>query len=232
MDNSRGAGRNPRIPPGARGGPPPLHGPGGAPTLRSPHSDVGRGISQQDLVERFGAQRLDNGVPNKVARPDVGTRGSTVNLRANLFELKFPKDIVMFDYVISISPYVPTTEVDLRRQIVNSFVESRELSPYVQGIAHDGTQRLIAKGELRNLSVTVRPENGGEYVVTLNGPKPKLEGGEEEDEPAGPFEPKRLNSKDLVRCTHCYFILPARVLTFNHLASSVARILATTHSLS
>lgn len=35
----------------------------------------------------------------------------------------------MFDYVISINPYAPTTEVDLRRQIVNSFVKSRELSP-------------------------------------------------------------------------------------------------------
>lgn len=81
--------------------------------LRSPHSDVGCGNSQQDLIEHFGAQRLDNGVPNKVSCPDVGTCGSTVNLRANLFEVKFPKDIVMFDYVISINPYVPTTKVDL-----------------------------------------------------------------------------------------------------------------------
>lgn len=43
--------------------------------------------------------------------PDVGT----FNLRANLFELKFLKDVVLFDYVISINLYVPTTEVELHR---------------------------------------------------------------------------------------------------------------------
>lgn len=80
------------------------------------------------------------------------------------------------------------------------------------------------KGELRNLAVVAGPENGGKCAITLNGPKPKLEDGEEEDESAGLFEPRRLNSKDLVRCTHYYFILVphAHFLTFNYFASFAA----------
>lgn len=83
--------------------------------------------------------------------------------------------IPMYDYVISSNPHVPTTEVNLRRQIISLLVE------------------------LRELSVAIGPYKGGEHGITLNRPKPKLEGGEEEEEPAGPFEPRRLNSKDLVR---------------------------------
>lgn len=203
MDNSRGAGRNPRMPSGAREGPPPLHGPGGAPTLHSPRSDVGRGNSDQELVSRFQAQNLGT---NKTTRPGVGTRGNPVNLRANLFEIRFPKDIVLYDYVISIQPYVPAEE-ELRRRIVDMFIESKELAPYAQGIAHDGTLRLIAKGQLRNVSVTVRPETGGKtYVVTLNGPTPKsTDGTTHSSKPKGPLEPRKLESKDLARCVYCHF---------------------------
>lgn len=50
------------------------------------------------------------------------------------------------------------------------------------------------------------------------------------DKPEGSVEPRRLKSEVLVMCSHCCFTPPAQFLTFNHLASSVARILATSRS--
>lgn len=76
---------------------PPLHGPGGGLTLGSPRSDVGRGTSDQELVSRFQAQNLE---ANKTTRPGVGTHGNLVNILANLFKIRFPKGIVLYDYVI------------------------------------------------------------------------------------------------------------------------------------
>lgn len=135
-----------------------LHASGGAPTFRIPRSDVGRGTTDQELVSRFQAQSLGN----KTTHPSVGTRGNSVSLCANLFEIRFPKGIVLYDYA--------PAEKELRHRIVDLSLESKELAPYAQGIAHDGTLRLIAMGQLKNVSATVRPEMGGNtHAVTLNG---------------------------------------------------------------
>ena len=98
------------------------------------------------LVSRF--KNLSASVPDRVIRPGFGKRGTAVTLRANFFALKYPKNCVLYDYPVEITPPTEDKEKRLWRRLFDLFESSREVAPYLQGIAHDRVQRLIAKQAL------------------------------------------------------------------------------------
>ncbi|KAL5492905.1 hypothetical protein ACEPAI_4353 [Sanghuangporus weigelae] len=187
MSQHSGNGHGYGMPPLARSGAPSLRTSSGGVEIYNPRGQASAqptvsSSDLSDLVSRL--QKLSTSDDDKVKRPGFGKRGSSIALRANLFQLDYPKDVVLCDYKIRIEPNIPKEAVDLRRHVVAEFARSQELSQFVQGIAHDGVGRLIAKLPLpKNFQVTVTvPAPSSEelgarshdipYFVTLVGPKP------------------------------------------------------------
>ncbi|KAH8109404.1 hypothetical protein DFH11DRAFT_1548366 [Phellopilus nigrolimitatus] len=63
---------------------------------------------QNALIASF--KSLSTSVPDRVVRPGFGKRGAAITLRANFFALKYPKNVVLYDYAIEIKPAVKTEE--------------------------------------------------------------------------------------------------------------------------
>lgn len=89
--------------------------------------------------------------------------------------------MILYDYTVKIQPALGTEDGDLRKHIVTLFGNSKELGPFLQGIALDGAGRLVAKKPMpENFSVKiVTRANGGNttrageimYMVGLAGPR-------------------------------------------------------------
>ena len=99
-----------------------------------------------------------------------------------MFQLNYPEDVVLYDYVIKIQPAISKGNDDLRRHIVTLLEKSKEAAQFVEGIAHYGTYRLVAKLPMpRNFRVKVpvrenaRGDGGSPvdatYTVSLVGPE-------------------------------------------------------------
>ncbi|EJD00490.1 Piwi-domain-containing protein [Fomitiporia mediterranea MF3/22] len=201
MDNTRGRGRGRGMPrgSGSRGGPGSRssssfafargsgrgRGRGKAPVqVFAPDVPVQLDTRLDDreltaLVSQF--KRLSTTTPGRVLRPGFGKRGAAITLRANFFALKYPKDCVLYDYPIEVTPPVKKEEKRLRKRLFDLFESSQEVAPHLGYIAHDGMQRLIAKIPLPvAFSVSIafyeegraRPHPGGKtYVIKLGEPK-------------------------------------------------------------
>ena len=92
-----------------------------------------------------------------LVRPGFGSAGTPIKLRSNLFNLNYPQDVVLYDYSINISPKIAEGNDDLRKHIISLFEKRLKSSEFYDGIAHDGTRRLIAKLPLpRGFIVEVR----------------------------------------------------------------------------
>lgn len=167
--------------PGGRGGGPPRGGRGGPVQIfadQRPAALESRfsAKEQDELVARF--QRLSPSTPTRVIRPGFGKQGDPIVLRANFFALKYPKNVVLYDYDIKFTPSVKNEERRLRKRILELLESSPEFAPYLHEIAHDRSQRLISRRLLPDdLSVPVNYyEEGRErskqvYTVTFGDPK-------------------------------------------------------------
>ncbi|KAL5522335.1 hypothetical protein ACEPAF_2192 [Sanghuangporus sanghuang] len=214
MDNQRGRGRGRGDRGGPRGrgqrggGPPPrgaspsgrgssgfTRGRGGPPQVQifAPGTPARLDSRSTDrdldsLISRF--KNLSTSVPDRVVRPGFGKRGNAITLRANYFALKYPKDCVLYDYPIGITPPVKTELRRFRKRLFDLFEASSEVSPYLGGIAHDRVQRLIAREPLpEDFSVSVQFYDEGEPGPRPNSKVYKL----------SLLEPKELRSADLDR---------------------------------
>ena len=175
MDRPRGRGRGRGDRGGDRGGfrgrgqrgggPPPPRGASPGPGRGSSGFSRGRGgppqvqIFAPDTIARLDSRSTDReldtlmsrfrnlstSVPDRVVRPGYGKRGSAITLRANFFTLKYPKNCILYDYPIEINPEVKTAESRLRRRLFDLFESSQEVAPFLGEIAHDSSQRIIAK---------------------------------------------------------------------------------------
>ncbi|KAH8115128.1 Piwi-domain-containing protein [Phellopilus nigrolimitatus] len=84
--------------------------------------------------------------------PGFGKCNAAIAVRANFFALKYPKDVVLYDYPVVIAPNV--------------------VAPYLHEIAHDWTQRLVSRSCLTaDFSATV--SEGLERVYTVKVLEPK-----------------------------------------------------------
>jgi hypothetical protein len=97
-----------------------------------------------ELIKRL---RIANPGPDRPARPDYGTVGKLVALRANFFALeKLPETI--YEYVVQITPEPKSQKPRVKRRVLALFEQLPDLRPYVNDIAHDGAQRLVASKPL------------------------------------------------------------------------------------
>ncbi|KAH8113207.1 Piwi-domain-containing protein [Phellopilus nigrolimitatus] len=123
---------------------------------------------QDALVSRF--QALSASDPDHVVRPGFGKRGAAIAVRANFFALKYPKDVVLYDYPVVIAPDVVSLTV--RKRVFELLESTLEVAPYLHEIAHDWTQRLVSRSRLpADFSATV--SEGPERVYTVKVLEPK-----------------------------------------------------------
>jgi hypothetical protein len=85
--------------------------------------------------------------PDRPARPGYGTAGRVVALRANFFALEqLPETI--YEYVVQITPEPKSQKPRVKRRVLALFEQLPDLRPFVNDIAHDGAQRLVASKPL------------------------------------------------------------------------------------
>jgi hypothetical protein len=85
--------------------------------------------------------------PERPARPGFGTAGRAVALRANFFALESMPDMI-YEYIVQITPEPKSQKPRTKRRVLALFEQTSELRPYVNDIAHDGAQRLVASKPL------------------------------------------------------------------------------------
>ncbi|KAG6884814.1 hypothetical protein C0993_008033 [Termitomyces sp. T159_Od127] len=132
--------------------------------------------SELALVASFKNIKLDRDeIP---LRPDFGTKGKQVKLRANFFPVKIPKR-PLYEYEVTISPTNKTAMRRVRRRIFQLAEESSDWARKgLQGnVAHDHSSKLIAAKKL-NQPLTIKvpfydededgpKPNGPEYTLTI-----------------------------------------------------------------
>ncbi|KIK64934.1 hypothetical protein GYMLUDRAFT_39338 [Collybiopsis luxurians FD-317 M1] len=165
-DRGRGRGRG--------GGPP-----GGIFSPPNASSDIDtrlRGNSQQTLVESFKRLTLK---PNDLPlRPDFGTLGQPIKLRANFYPVKVPKG-PLYEYDVSITPAAGTANRRLKRRIFDLAEKSADWTRQglTGSVAHDHASKLVAAKMLPE-PCTIRvayfdedeqgpTPDGKEYTLTL-----------------------------------------------------------------
>ncbi|KAL5479122.1 hypothetical protein ACEPAI_2410 [Sanghuangporus weigelae] len=163
MDNPRGRGRGRYGRGGFRG-----RGQRGGGPLPRGASPSGRGSSGFTRGRSGPPQNISASSPDRVVRPGFGKRGNAITLRANYFALKYSKDCVLYDYPIEITPPVKTELRRLRKRLFDLFEGSSEVSPYLGGIAHDGSNSMT---KVNRVHLPGPPPNSKVYRISLLEPK-------------------------------------------------------------
>ncbi|CAK5264708.1 unnamed protein product [Mycena citricolor] len=125
------------------------------------------------LVQSFRSVPIQSGeIP---LRPDYGTVGRPIKLRANFFPVRVRvPDGAWFEYDVSITPVAGTAARRVKKRIFHLAEQSREWTQYElkDNVAHDYSAKLIAAKKLRQpLNITVVFHDEDEEV-----PKPKDKG--------------------------------------------------------
>ncbi|KAJ3894462.1 argonaute-like protein [Lentinula edodes] len=133
--------------------------------------------SQQALVRTFNTLTIK---PNDLPlRPDFGTLGTAIKLRANFYPVKIPKG-PLYEYNITISPAAGTAQRRVKRRIFQLAEQSADWSRHglAGAVAHDYSSKLIAAKKLSD-PLTIRvafyeedengpPTTGGkEYTLDI-----------------------------------------------------------------
>ncbi|GLB39886.1 putative argonaute family protein [Lyophyllum shimeji] len=132
--------------------------------------------SEQALIAAFSKVRLER--DDLPLRPDFGTNGKPIKLRANFFPVKVPRG-PLFEYEVTISPTMRTAMRRVKRRIFQLAEQTSDWTRHgLQGnVAHDHSTKLIAAKKLpQPLTIKVpyydedeqgpKP-NGKEYVLTI-----------------------------------------------------------------
>ncbi|KAI6096159.1 ribonuclease H-like domain-containing protein [Pisolithus croceorrhizus] len=135
--------------------------------------------SDKALVASFRTQGRQD--PDEMPlRPDFGTAGTEIKLRANFFPVRIPKDVLLYEYDVAIAPAAGTSTRRVKRRIY----ELAEQTPawkragLLGQVAHDNSAKLIAAKRLPEpLTIKVPyydedeqgpPATGGkEYTLTI-----------------------------------------------------------------
>jgi eukaryotic translation initiation factor 2C len=132
--------------------------------------------SEQVLVQSF--QKIKLGKDELPLRPDFGTKGKAIKLRANFFAVKVPKT-PLFEYDVTLSPTAGTAIRRVKRRIFQLAEQTPDWARNgLKGnVAHDHATKLIAAKKLpQPLVIRVPffdegedgPKPGGkEYMLTI-----------------------------------------------------------------
>ncbi|KAG7085595.1 hypothetical protein E1B28_003146 [Marasmius oreades] len=117
------------------------------------------------VIERFNSLQVTS--PVRPLRPGFGTRGNPVTLRANFFPVRVPKDCVVYDYQVQISP--ETSIKRIKTRIFHLLEEHPHFQPFLNQIAHDGSQRLVSSSLLpRDMAISLVYTEEGETAPREN----------------------------------------------------------------
>ncbi|KAK7032399.1 hypothetical protein VNI00_013147 [Paramarasmius palmivorus] len=108
------------------------------------------------LVSSFRNLQVASNDPRRPLRPGFGTQGTPITLRANFFPYRLPKDLVVYEYRVEISP-----QTALKRRMFKLLEESPQCRPFIKHIAHDGSEKLVSSKPLPqplNISIVFREE--------------------------------------------------------------------------
>lgn len=97
-----------------------------------------------ELIQRL---RTSYSGPERPSRPGYGTVGRVVALRANFFALESMPE-VLYEYIVQITPEPKSQKPRVKRRVLALFEQTSDLRPFVNDIAHDGAQRLVASKPL------------------------------------------------------------------------------------
>ena len=149
----RGAGPSGR-PGGGRGGYQQGRGAGGGPTGAGPSGDAvfgGPASVDQRLATSDALVNTLKKIPYKSerpTRPGFGTLGKPGVLRTNFFPVKFPKDAVIYDYHVEITPTTDLKSIKARLFTLLEQSAQPGWQEHVPFIAHDGSARLVSSKKL------------------------------------------------------------------------------------
>ncbi|KAL0569367.1 hypothetical protein V5O48_012602 [Marasmius crinis-equi] len=154
---------------GGRGGPPPIFNPNTPLRIDNRLADE----ELNSVISSFRSLQVND--PTRPVRPGFGTRGNPVTIRANFFAVKLPKSLIVYDYQVSITPDAGVKQRKAR--IFRLLEEKRAFRPFLDHIAHDGSQRLVSSVELpQPLSIelvyteegeTAPQQNARTYIITI-----------------------------------------------------------------
>ncbi|KAI6020149.1 hypothetical protein PISMIDRAFT_93285 [Pisolithus microcarpus 441] len=135
--------------------------------------------SDKALVSSFPTQGRQD--PDEMPlRPDFGTAGTEIKLRANFFPVRIPKDVLLYEYDVAIAPTAGTSARRVKRRIYQLAEKTPawKRAGLLGQVAHDSSAKLIAAKKLPEpLTIKVPyydedeqgpPATGGkEYTLTI-----------------------------------------------------------------
>ncbi|KAL0577823.1 hypothetical protein V5O48_004151 [Marasmius crinis-equi] len=166
-DGGRGRGRGDfGGPQGQRGG----RGRGGGPTpifREGTRPQVDQRLKAEDLnslITSFRSLKVD---PSRPLRPGYGTMGREITVRANFFPVRVPKNLLVYDYRVDITPKLEKRED--RARMFTLLEESDKGRSLKQHVAHDKSSRLVSSKKLPNpLEVQLKMVREGESAPSPN----------------------------------------------------------------
>jgi eukaryotic translation initiation factor 2C len=150
MSQPRGRGRGAAGAGAPRGGPPYRTGDRGGPrggTIYNTGQLVKLDPNVSAPTELIQRLRTSHSGPERPSRPGYGTVGRVVALRANFFALESMPE-VLYEYIVQIMPEPKSQKPRVKRRVLALFEQTSDLRPFVNDIAHDGAQRLVASKPL------------------------------------------------------------------------------------
>jgi eukaryotic translation initiation factor 2C len=125
------------------------------------HSDA----ALNNLIGSLNSIQLN---PESPSRPGWGTAGRPITLRANFFVLRLPKQFLVYDYGVSITPDV-YLQRPIKARIFELLEGSPECAPHMGFIAHDSRQRLVSTRQLpQPLAITIIYTEAGQIRPATN----------------------------------------------------------------
>ncbi|KAK7022960.1 hypothetical protein VNI00_016850 [Paramarasmius palmivorus] len=127
-------------------------------------------VGDEDGAMRLQAfsKKLTSNTPEHPLRPGYGTQGSPVTLRANFFALRLPKDLVVYEYTVEISPKCDE-EAGTRSRLFTLLEESSACKPFAGHYAHDSSQKLVSSKQLpQPLTINIKFLEEGETQPQKN----------------------------------------------------------------
>jgi eukaryotic translation initiation factor 2C len=137
-----------------------------------------RDNSQALVLQNLSQLRLDPAGPELPVRPDYGTVGKQISVRANFFPVRVPK-IPLYEYDVAITPKAKELAKRVKKRIFELAEQTRDWTARgLKGkVAHDSSAKLISSVQLEQpLAINILyydededpPKEGGKvYVMEL-----------------------------------------------------------------
>ena len=137
---------------------------------------------QESLISKL--HNISSGKSGRIVRPNFGKSGIATTLRTNLFALKYPAKLVVYEYTLTFSPEISPTEKRTLKRVYQSLESTPEFARTSSHVTHDGAQKLRSSRRLPS-GLTIR------IPLDLKGEKqPKEDGKGYELKFTGPIERK------------------------------------------